>query len=90
MVIPIYRGLYIFFLEIHLLLTNQKNLDLNLFRNPVKREHVQAFMQKIFERGHAGIAPTLLPQDERWYLPMFGVYHPKKPESIRVVFDSSA
>lgn len=27
---------------------------------------------------------------ECWYLPMFGVNHPKKPSSIRVVFDSSA
>ena len=25
-----------------------------------------------------------------WYLPHFGVYHPKKPDQIRVVFDSSA
>ena len=25
-----------------------------------------------------------------WYLPYFGVYHPKKPDQIRVVFDSSA
>ncbi|KAL6485054.1 hypothetical protein MHYP_G00070990 [Metynnis hypsauchen] len=27
---------------------------------------------------------------ECWYLPLFGVYHPKKPEKIRIVFDSSA
>lgn len=27
---------------------------------------------------------------ERWYLSMFCVYHPKKPESIRVVFDTFA
>ena len=26
----------------------------------------------------------------RIYLPYFGVYHPRKPEKIRVVFDSSA
>ena len=25
-----------------------------------------------------------------WYLPHFGVYHPRKPDQIRVVFDSSA
>lgn len=28
--------------------------------------------------------------EEAWYLPIFGVYHPKKPTQIRVVFDSSA
>ena len=54
-----------------------------------------AFMEKIFERGHASPVPL---EDTRekarsgqvWYLPHFGVYHPKKPTQIRVVFDSSA
>lgn len=33
----------------------------------------------------------LLPKDgeECWYLPVLGVYHPRKPKQIRVVFDSS-
>lgn len=26
---------------------------------------------------------------KQWYLPIFGVYHPKKPNQIWVVFDSS-
>ena len=60
-------------------------------------------MAKMFERGHAIPAPPeqlLLQQtksdrdtDEAvqvWYLPHFGVYHPKKPDQLRVVFDSSA
>ena len=50
------------------------------------------FMHKIFERGNAGVAPELPVghNDECWYLPMFGVYSPKKPGQIRGVFDSSA
>lgn len=28
--------------------------------------------------------------EESWYLPLFGVYNPRKPGKIRVVFDSSA
>ena len=28
--------------------------------------------------------------DNVWYIPHFGVYHPKKPDKIRVVFDGSA
>ena len=28
--------------------------------------------------------------DELWYVPHFGVYHPKKPDKIRVVFDCAA
>ena len=31
-----------------------------------------------------------MPHEEWWYLPLFGVYHQKKPNKVRVVFDSSA
>lgn len=47
-------------------------------------------MGKIFENGHAEIAPTLKDSEECWYLLIFGVYNPKKPGQIRVVFYSSA
>ncbi|KAK3749993.1 hypothetical protein QZH41_000413 [Actinostola sp. cb2023] len=54
-----------------------------------------AFMEKILEKGHASPVPTEEVQAKTqsgrvWYLPHFGVYHPKKPTQIRVVFDSSA
>lgn len=39
---------------------------------------------------HAELAPELPMSVERWYLPMFAVYHPKKPDSVRIVIDSSA
>ncbi|KAK0153094.1 hypothetical protein N1851_005228 [Merluccius polli] len=39
---------------------------------------------------HAEIATVLPEGKEYWYLPSFGIYHPKKPEQIRIVFDSSA
>ena len=48
------------------------------------------FMEKIFNNGHAEVAPPLEENEEGWYLPTFGVYHPQKPGSIRMVFDSSA
>ena len=47
-------------------------------------------MGKILDNNHAEVAPPLQENEERWYLPLFGVYHPKKPEQIRGVFDSSA
>jgi hypothetical protein len=43
----------------------------------------------MIENGHAEIAQPFT-GSERWYLPFFGVYHPKKPGKVRVVFDSSA
>ncbi|XP_071150458.1 uncharacterized protein [Mytilus edulis] len=65
-------------------------LDASLNRNPVKREHFLTFMSKILDNNHAELAPPLGEHEECWYLPLFGVYHPKKPDQIRGVFDSSA
>ncbi|XP_015230161.1 PREDICTED: uncharacterized protein LOC107084717 isoform X2 [Cyprinodon variegatus] len=59
-------------------------------RKPEMREHFLSFMEKMFVKGHAEIAPPVTADEEQWYLAIFGVYHPKKPNQIRVVFDSSA
>lgn len=67
-----------------------KILHASLERNPVKKEHFVTFMQGIIDNGHAEVAPPLNSQEECWYLPLFGVYHPKKKDKIRGVFDSSA
>ena len=63
-------------------LQRARSFDKNLRHNPDKFEHVREFMLKLFDRGHAEKAPELKDDKERWYLPMFGVYHPKKPGSI--------
>ena len=47
-------------------------------------------MQKLISNQHAEIAPKIPVSLEGWYIPMLAVYHPKKPDSVRVVFDSSA
>ncbi|RXN04564.1 hypothetical protein ROHU_018319 [Labeo rohita] len=54
------------------------------------RDDLTEFMQRILDNNHAELVPPLQDGQECWYLPSFGVYHPKKPEQIRVVFDSSA
>lgn len=66
------------------------SLRRNLQRKPEMRDHFLSFMDKMFKNGHAELAPPLTEEEEQWYLPTFGVYHPKKPKQIRVVFDSSA
>lgn len=53
-------------------------------------EHSISFMEKVFSIGHAEIAPVLKNEEECWYLPIFGVYNPKKPNQIRMFFYSSA
>lgn len=59
-------------------------------KDPLKKEHMFTFMQGILENGHAEVAHPIHGVQERWYLPIFAVYHPKKPNQIRGVFDSSA
>lgn len=62
----------------------------NLDKKPHMKKDFINFMQKMFDAKQAEPAPPLTEGQECWYLPLFGVYHPRKPEQIRVVFDSSA
>ena len=48
------------------------------------------FMQEILDKGYAKESKAT-PQDGRvWYLPHHGVYHPWKPDKIRVVFNCNS
>ncbi|XP_056002772.1 uncharacterized protein LOC125674273 [Ostrea edulis] len=67
-----------------------RSLERSLRQDPVKREHFFEFMNELFESNHAEVASALHSGEECWYLPVFGVYYPKKPGQIRCVFDSSA
>ena len=66
----------------------------SLKRSMQRKPHMQLqyveFMEAVFSNGHAEVAPDLEQGEECWFLPTFGVYHPQKPNKIRVVFDSSA
>lgn len=61
-----------------------------LKRQPEMQKHFIGFMDRIFENQHAEVAPPLQQEEERWYLPFFGVCHHQKPEQIHINFDSSA
>ena len=65
-----------------------------LRKKPQMKKDYLEFMQKVLDKGHASPVPskevTRSKSGRVWYLPHFGVYHPKKPTQIRVVFDSSA
>ena len=58
------------------------------------RSHYVEFMNKLLENGYAEKVPQGTQPDvdrkSAWYIPHHGVYHPKKPNKIRVVFDCSA
>ena len=65
-----------------------------LKRNPQMAKDYIEFIGKIISKGHASPVPIGKVTDPQssWvsHLPHFGVYHPKKPTQIRVVFDSLA
>ena len=57
------------------------------------RKHYVEFMNSVIQNNYAELVPQNKTQIERkavWYIPHHGVYHPKKPHKIRVVFDCSA
>lgn len=66
------------------------SLRRTLDKKPEMKGQFIEFMQKLFDIDQAENAPPIDKEKESWYLPMFGVYHPQKPDQIRVVFDSSA
>lgn len=67
-----------------------RSLQRTLEKNPEMKDHYIKFMQKMLDSDQAEPAPPLDKDKEHWYLPTFSVYHPQKPNEIRVVFDSSA
>ncbi|XP_052084099.1 uncharacterized protein LOC127721417 [Mytilus californianus] len=56
------------------------SLERSLRMNPNKKEHIPELMNKMFVNKHDEKAPNLPIGNECWYLPFFGVYHPKKPK----------
>ena len=53
------------------------------------KEDYVVLMEKMLEAGHAEKVPKQR-HEITWYIPHHGVYHPKKPDKLRVVFDCSA
>ena len=54
-------------------------------------QQYKEFIDKLLEKGHAEVVqPGHKVGTGKWFIPHFGVYHPDKPDSIRVVFDCAA
>ena len=70
-----------------------QKLQTRLENNKKYCEDYINFMNELIERNYAERVPEneLAKEDGKvWYIPHHGVYHPRKPEKIRVVFDCSA
>lgn len=58
-------------------------------QDPKYYQDYKHFMKEVIERGDAEEA-TCNNSSWKWYIPHHGVYHHKKPDKIRVVFDCSS
>ena len=76
-------------------LSRAKQLKSRLMKDAKYYQQYKEFMDGLLEKDYASKVPEQLENSEVkkkgqvWYLPHFGVYHPQKKESIRVVFDCS-
>ncbi|XP_038069094.1 uncharacterized protein LOC119738319 [Patiria miniata] len=62
-------------------------------KNPRFYDDYNSFVGDIIQKGHAERVPVGDCSSNKagvWYIPHHGIYHPKKPGKIRVVFDCSA
>lgn len=70
-----------------------KNLKQKFEKDSKFHQDYTNFVTDIIHKGYARKVPEkqLNREDGRvWYLPHHGIYHPKKPDKIRVVYDCSA
>ena len=66
-----------------------EHLKNRLSKNPKYHADYTKFMNDILQNQVAEAVSRELKNSPCWYLPHHGVYHPKKPNKIRVVFDCS-
>jgi len=70
-----------------------KNLKRRLASDKKYSNDYVNFMNTVIENGYAEEVPALNEEEgnqQVWYISHHGVYHPKKPNKTRVVFDCSA
>lgn len=68
-------------------------INRRFLRNGELCNHHAEFMQNLFDRNPASAVPSAELNTEAgkvWFLPHFDIYHPKRPDQIRIVFDCSA
>lgn len=67
-----------------------QHLERKLKSNKKYHTEYTAFMEETISKGEAELAPPAGEDETVWYIPHHGVYHSKKPDKLRVVFDCSA
>lgn len=71
-------------------LTRLSHLKRKLSRDERYHEKYKTFVNELIEHRDAEEVPDISKSDNQWDIPHHGVFHPKKPDKLRVVFDCSA
>ncbi|CAI5694724.1 unnamed protein product [Oreochromis niloticus] len=66
------------------------HLKRKLLNNKNYKTHYITFLNEVIKNNDAEEVLCEEKEGETWYIPHHGVYHSKKPEKLRVVFDCSA
>ncbi|KAL7872550.1 hypothetical protein SRHO_G00075330 [Serrasalmus rhombeus] len=66
------------------------HLKRKLSKDQKYKEHYVKFMEDVISKGDAEEVHDIGLEGEKWYIPHHGVYHAKKQDKLRVVFDCSA
>ena len=74
----------------HMALSRLNSLKRKLTKNETFHIHYREFMQQMIDKGFAEEVRPPSEGEVVNYIPHQGVYHPHKPNKIRVVFDGSA
>lgn len=68
-----------------------QHLNKKFSKNEKYKTDYFTYMNDIIDRGDAEVVnEDEGTSGEKWYIPHHGIYHPKKPDKLRVVFDCSA
>ncbi len=67
-----------------------QHLKRKLSANKQYHDQYTAFMEEMVSKGDVETAPAASEGESVWYIPHHGVYHPRKPNKLRVVCDCSA
>ncbi|XP_053381690.1 uncharacterized protein LOC123559085 [Mercenaria mercenaria] len=77
----------------YMALRRLEGLKRRLQRDSDYRRLYEQFMNSLIKMGHAEVvsdSDLQVVNGHEWYIPHHGVFHPKKPGKLRVVFDCSA
>lgn len=71
-------------------LQRAEGLQRRMGKEPELADKLQRLIDDHLQKGYCVDVSHLPPIDPHWYLPVFPVFNPKKPDKVRLVYDAAA